>query len=203
MSGVLMADPTPQTYHILLKGDGSPYSGVTPQATWAEDQPLQNRVPAEGLAALANESLYFYVDVPAGAKNLFIETEGGEGDADLYVQLNQRPDPDAFPPNFNCESNEPGNDESCFYPTPLAARYYIQVFGFDDFSGVTLTATFTVIADVNEDGRIDSLDVQSIINCILSGGEEDCPAAADVDGDDEIDAMDVDLAIDLFLGRAS
>ena len=48
---------------------------------------LENGVAKTGLAGAAKEQLFFTLEVPAMSSNLEFVTEGGSGDADLYVKF--------------------------------------------------------------------------------------------------------------------
>ena len=87
---------------------------------------------------VSGSSQYYSVTVPAGARNLRIQISGGTGDADLYVKLGQTPTQSSY----DCRPYQIGNYEACDFPTPTPGTYYIMLYGYTEFSGVTLTASY-------------------------------------------------------------
>ena len=72
---------------------------------------------------------------------------------------------------------------------------------------VTLTAqdehNYTA-GDVNHDSAIDIRDVVVLIDCLLSGfNENTCAICADVNGDDDVNIRDVTRLIDILLSTES
>ena len=73
----------------------------------------------------------------------------------------------------------------------------------DSYSIKALNATVipTLLGDANRDGRVDVLDVTTIINYIL--GNNPTPfdkSAADVNDDEDVNVLDVTLVINIILG---
>lgn len=81
----------------------------------------------------------FYLDVPAGATNLGIATDGSNGDIDLYVRLGNR----ATLSSYDCIDADADSDEACTFATPAAGRYYVLVHGYSAYSGASLVANYT------------------------------------------------------------
>ena len=90
------------------------------------------------LEGAAGSSQYYSLVIPTGAKNLKIQTNGGSGDADLYVRFGQTPTTSSF----DCRPYFVGNNEICSFPSPAVGTYHIMLQGYEPFSGVTLTANF-------------------------------------------------------------
>lgn len=105
------------------------------------------------LGGAAGSVRHFSVTVPAGARNLVIQTGGGTGDTDLYVKLGQVP----TTASYDCRPYLPGNYETCTFPTPAAGTYYIMLAGYEAFSGVTLNASY----------QKEAADITPIINLLL------------------------------------
>ncbi|WP_317933102.1 S8 family peptidase [Halioxenophilus sp. WMMB6] len=78
----------------------------------------------------------FVIEVPAGTSTLTASISGGSGDADLYVRY------DAAPSRrrYDCRPYLNGNDESCTISNPAAGTWYISIYGYRAYSGVTLVA---------------------------------------------------------------
>jgi PKD repeat protein len=100
---------------------------------------LQNGVAATGLAATTGNSVIYTLSVPAGATNLKFVTSGGSGDADLYVKFGSAPTTSSY----DCRSWASGNSETCSITTAQAGTYYVMVYAYASFSGVSLTGSYT------------------------------------------------------------
>lgn len=98
--------------------------------------PINQTVAASAEGSMQN----FSVVVPASASNLVIQTSGGTGDMDLYVRASAVPTLSVY----NCRPWLNGNNETCTFPAPLATTYYIMLHGYTAYSGVNLTATYTI-----------------------------------------------------------
>jgi hypothetical protein len=79
----------------------------------------------------------FTVTVPAGAPSLTIVTQGGSGDADLYVRFGASPTTSAY----NCRPYTNGNNETCSFANPPAGTWSIGIRGYASFSGLSVRAT--------------------------------------------------------------
>lgn len=91
-----------------------------------------------GLSGGYGESSYVTVNVPAGAKSLTFKTSGGTGDVDLYARFNAKPTS-----TYNCESAYDGNNETCTVSAPAAGTWYLELYGWEKYSGVSLNVTYT------------------------------------------------------------
>ncbi len=102
-------------------------------------QVLANNIPVTGLSGGTDSFRYFSITVPTGASNLTITTNGGDGDIDLHTRFGELP----TLADWDCRPYMGGNSESCSFPTPQAGVYYIMLYGYSSYSGVTLTASYT------------------------------------------------------------
>lgn len=128
-------------------GAGSP--NLLLQALFVDDsQPtaLTNGTTLQNIAGAVSSSRYYTIDVPAGATDLRIAAGGGSGNADLYVRAGSAPTTGIF----DCRSINTGNAESCVFAAPTAATYHVMLHASGDYSGVALTAGYTVPV-VNQD----------------------------------------------------
>jgi vibriolysin len=100
---------------------------------------LSKGVPVTGLGAGSGQSLYWSLEVPAGASNLTFTLSGGTGDADLYTKFGELPT-DAV---WDCRPFKSGNNEVCTVAAPAAGTYYVRVKAFSTFSGVSLVGDYT------------------------------------------------------------
>ena len=81
------------------------------------------------------EYRFFSVDVPEGTDELKIKTEGGSGDADLFVQFEEPPSDEAFGVK---STNAESSDEDVGIATPQGGKWKMALFSATPYSGVTL-----------------------------------------------------------------
>ncbi len=99
---------------------------------------LSNGVP-KAIASIAQGSFEMYrLPIPAGQTNLAIRLSGDTGDADLYVGCGYIP-----LSGQDYYSQEYGNTESIDVVNPPANDWFIQVYGYEASSNLTLVATCT------------------------------------------------------------
>jgi Zn-dependent metalloprotease len=102
---------------------------------------LTNGVPVSGISGATGSQRFFSLAVPAGATNLRFTTTGGtDTDADLYVRFGSQPTTTVN----DCKSETSTNNETCNIATAQAGTYFVLVYGFSAYSGVTLTGGYTV-----------------------------------------------------------
>lgn len=102
---------------------------------------------------VAESIAYYSINVPARSKNLKIQIRGGTGDADLYVKFDQVPTTDSY----DCRPYLVGNNETCTFSQPTAGTYHIMLRGYEQFGGLTLTASY----------QKPVLDLTPILNLLL------------------------------------
>ena len=109
------------------------------QATILNDEatPLANGVPVPNLSGAMSSNQWFVLDVPAGVAELVIATTGGSGDMDLFVYRDSRT-------NQVCYGVSVRPSETCRFVRPPAGKYYIRLYGFSAFQGITLTGTYSL-----------------------------------------------------------
>lgn len=135
------ADPMGGTYHGMLHGF-TDYAGATLLATYQAPVgggPLDNGVPVVDLGGPAGSEGLFVITLPEGVADLEVTLSGGSGDADLY--LRHGAPPDRF--TYDCPSRQPSSTESCVVDRPEPGPWYVLVYGFSDFSSVTLEARWS------------------------------------------------------------
>jgi hypothetical protein len=89
-------------------------------------------------STLSNESRRFFIIVPEGARGVSVRTGGGSGNANLLTRFGEPP----FGTRVDCTRTGPTNDETCALGD-VAGTLYIEVRGAPNFSGLTLTASWT------------------------------------------------------------
>jgi len=134
------------TYYVMVHGY-SPYSNTTLVASHdgGDSNPDPDPNPGEGgeetltnLSGNAGQWSHYYVDIPAGMSVLDAQISGGFGDADMYVRRGSQPT--AY--NYDCRPYQWGNSESCSIANPAEDRYYISLYAYQSFSGVTLNVVW-------------------------------------------------------------
>lgn len=140
--------PTPGSgkWYVSIVGYQSA-TGVSLVADWDEatgggnPQPggvLQNGVAKSNLSGDKESTTFYTFDIPAGAKNLRVETSGGSGDADLYLRRGSKPTTSAY----DCRPYEQGNAEVCSGATPAAGTWHVMIRGYAAYGGLKLVASW-------------------------------------------------------------
>lgn len=91
-----------------------------------------------GTGARGSTNLY-KIAVPAGATSLSVTLNGGPGDVDLFMQ-------EGSPPTnttYDCSSENGGNGETCTITNPVPGTWFVVLYLWDPYSGVTLTPAIT------------------------------------------------------------
>ena len=126
------ATPTATNTPVPPTATPTPTGGVTP---------IANGVPVTGLSGATGSQRFYSLAVPAGATNLrFTTTGGSDTDADLYVRFGSPPTTAVN----DCKSETSTNNETCNMPTATPGTWYVLVYGWSAYSGVTLTGSYTV-----------------------------------------------------------
>jgi serine protease len=105
----------------------------------AASNKLTNGTPVTGLSGAAGASLRYTMDVPAGATNLRFVTASGSGDPDLYAKFGSEP----TTTSSDCKSEASSTTETCTITTAQAGTYHVLVYGYSQFSGVSLTGSYS------------------------------------------------------------
>ncbi|MDC0710782.1 PPC domain-containing protein [Stigmatella sp. ncwal1] len=108
--------------------------------------PLGNATPLNGVGGpLKGWSCIYTLTLSEPATSLEFVTSGGSGDGDLYVKYGSAPT-DTSSSSYNCRSIGGTTAERCVISSPQLGTYYVRMYGHTDFSGVTLTGTYTPLA---------------------------------------------------------
>jgi hypothetical protein len=102
---------------------------------------MTSGVPRTNIAGDVGDTLYYRINVPAGATNLTWTLSGGTGDFDLYVAYNRVPNYGAA--NWDCRPYAIGNNETCPFTNPAAGFWYAWLDVYENASGASLVATVT------------------------------------------------------------
>ena len=121
--------------HLAWDAVGVP-GGVTPPGTTIT---LTNGVAVTSISGSTGTWKHYKITVPSGQSSLAIVMSGGTGDADMYVKRGAQPTSSVYDyrPYLN------GNNETVTVTNPVAGDWYISLYAYSSFSGVTLRATYT------------------------------------------------------------
>lgn len=101
-------------------------------------QPVYSGVAVTGLSGATGTMRYFKLNVPSGATKLTISTTGGTvGDADFYVRLGNIPSSTGV----DFSSTQDGSTEAIQITGIPAGVWYVGLYGYAAYSGVSLTMT--------------------------------------------------------------
>jgi len=110
---------------------------TTPTTDPSTDIALTSGTSVTGISGAQGSSLYYRIDVPTGASQLLVTTTGGSGDVDLLVRRGSRPTTSAY----DQVSASVTPNESITFNNPSSGTYYIMLYGYTAYSGVSLRAT--------------------------------------------------------------
>lgn len=126
------------TYYVMVQA-WNQISGVSLTGSYQEStgglEPISESVSGVSVGQSAWKR-YTY-DLPAGYSDMDIAISGGSGDADLYINYGSQ----STSSNYDCRPWLGGNNESCSFNNPAAGTWYIDIYGYSNASGVTLTLT--------------------------------------------------------------
>jgi vibriolysin len=99
---------------------------------------LTNGVALTGQSASTGSWKHYKITVPASQTSLAIVMSGGTGDGDLYVKRGSQPTSSSYDyrPYLN------GNNETVNVTNPVAGDWYISIYAYSTFSGVSIKATY-------------------------------------------------------------
>ena len=100
---------------------------------------LTNGVAVSSISASTGAWKHYKIAVPTGQTSLVIAISGGTGDADLYVKRGSQPTSSSYDyrPYLN------GNNETVTVTNPASGDWYISIYAYSSYSGLTLKATYS------------------------------------------------------------
>ncbi len=128
------------TYAMVIDSAGTTGGSYTLSATLT-NPPSPTVLSNNGLLTVAGvqDSYRMYaITLPAAAASLTISISGGTGDADIYGALGTPPTRTVY----DYASEAGGNTDTVSWVPASAGTYYLLVWGYRDYSGVTLTASY-------------------------------------------------------------
>ncbi|GHC08197.1 M20/M25/M40 family metallo-hydrolase [Thermomonas carbonis] len=99
---------------------------------------LSNGV-AKPISGANGSSQVWTLAVPTGATALKFVSDGGSGDADMYVKFGSVP----TTTSYDCKADASGNAGTCNIATAQAGTYRVLIKAYSAFSGATLTGSYT------------------------------------------------------------
>jgi hypothetical protein len=112
---------------------------------------LSNGVANTGNSAATGSWKHFKITVPASQASLAIVMSGGTGDGDLYVKRGAQPTLSVY----DYRPYLSGNAETVNVTNPVAGDWYISIYAYAAFSGVSIKATYAAGATcTNEAGSL-------------------------------------------------
>ncbi|MBY0574856.1 MAG: pre-peptidase C-terminal domain-containing protein [Undibacterium sp.] len=144
-------------YRLVISGgaEGTPQNGFSNYSSlgyYAMQGTLTGAITPPGDIVLANGvgsapqaassgMTYYILDVPAGQSKVVFETNGTNGNANLYAQMGTKPTTSSY----TCKSDGASSIEACTINTPAAGRYYLGVNASSAYSGLTVKATYSYV----------------------------------------------------------
>ncbi len=120
------------TYYVMLNAFSN-YAGASLSVTWKGGYiPVEPGTSVTEISGKAGDSFIYTVQVPEGVRPKF-SIGGGSGNADIYVKLGSAPTHSSY----TCRDVKEHNEEHCNQLT-ASGKYYVMVFGAQDFGNVTL-----------------------------------------------------------------
>ncbi|EGU61321.1 Serine protease precursor [Vibrio nigripulchritudo ATCC 27043] len=116
---------------IQLAGGGTPDPDPNPNQG--------GTASAKNLSGAQGSWDHYNIDIPAGMSKLVVSIAGGTGDADLYVKFGSQPSTY----DNDCAPWINGNAESCVINNPSAGKWHMSLNGYQAYSNVDLTVTWT------------------------------------------------------------
>jgi len=124
------------TYYVRVKAY-STFSGLSLTGNYSTSTPGGNDPINDTLSniSVTQGQWQRYTQVlPAGYANMTISISGGSGDADLYIRQGAQSTSSVY----DCRPYKNGNNESCSFTSPGEGTWYIDIYGYNTASGLTL-----------------------------------------------------------------
>lgn len=99
-------------------------------------EPVVNGIPYSVRGYRGSARLYSVQVAEAGEGYLNIMANGGVGDVDIYVRFDEYPTKRIY----DMRSATPGNQEQIIIERPQQGRYYIVLYGYEDYRDVGFEA---------------------------------------------------------------
>jgi vibriolysin len=137
------ATPSTGRYYVSLRAY-STFSGVSLSVSYdGASSPGYPGVELtqSNLSGSSGTWRHYTLSVPSDATTLVFKITGGSGDADMYVRYGAQPTLSSY----NCRPYKTGNEETCSFTNPSGGTWYVSLYGYSSYSGVTLTGDYDKI----------------------------------------------------------
>lgn len=101
--------------------------------------PLSSGVPLPSQSGATGVWSYYAISLPSSASKLTVTVNGSNGDADLFVRKDLRP----TTATYGCKSDGATSTETCSMTSVAAGSYYVGVYAYTAYTGLSVTATVT------------------------------------------------------------
>jgi len=139
---VLVDAPDAGMWYIMVYAfEGFSNLELTARYDQADPILLASGEPVPDIAGDEGSMAYYKITVPEDMESLVVETtaENLNHDVDLYVRRGQLP----TTYDYDAESTLMGANETVYVETPQAGDWFILVYGYTDYAGVTIQATYS------------------------------------------------------------
>ncbi|NVJ59612.1 MAG: trypsin-like serine protease [Gammaproteobacteria bacterium] len=128
------------TYHVMIRG-WREYNNVSLRASYENgdgggnggNQPINSILRNINVQERTWKRYVF--ELPSGYSQLQFSISGGDGEVDMYINFGSA----SSWSDYDCRPAKYGNNETCTFSSPQAGRWYIDLYGFYNSRGLTLT----------------------------------------------------------------
>jgi leucyl aminopeptidase len=113
------------------------------------DSVLENNTPRT-VSGASKEEVKFTFKVPSDATSLSFTTQGGSGDADLYINFGA----EATSSIYDCKSTSATSTETCEMSSIQEGTYHVMVLAWNQISNVSLTASYDTTTNPPDETNI-------------------------------------------------
>ncbi|ODA35592.1 Vibriolysin, extracellular zinc protease [Veronia pacifica] len=126
----------PGQYYAIISGQQA-FDAVTIQldTVLLPPQVLQVDSPLTNIFGTKDDELFYSFTIPQGQTSMRVETSGGSGDADLYVNEGSQPSRT----QYDCRPFRFGNNEECIVTGVPGTEFYVMLHAYSTYQGVTLS----------------------------------------------------------------
>ncbi|WP_158229059.1 pre-peptidase C-terminal domain-containing protein [Chitinimonas sp. BJB300] len=141
------------SYRLVIQGgaEGTPQNGFSKYSSLGfyalkgtlsttgepPSTPLTSGVPMPNQAGATGSWTYYRIAVPNGSTALNVSIAGNNGDADMFVRAGAIPSGTVY----TCKADGPTSAEGCTVNAPGVGTYYVGVYGYAAYNGLTVKAT--------------------------------------------------------------
>jgi len=139
------ANPPPGEWQVEVDGFDA-YSGVSLSVSLITPTPLSANSSLSNLAGDFTSETFYRITIPSGTTTFSVSTSGGTGDVDVLIRKGSPAACQPFPVVlaecvYDQFSAGDGNAETITIPNPTAGDWYLDLIGYDAYTGVKLGVT--------------------------------------------------------------